>query len=57
MFFLPALGKQMQLCHILFTEPWKGILEVPCRMLERACLKETVSIEGKASRYYYKSGK
>ena len=28
--FLPAVGKQTQLCHILFTEPGKGIIEVPC---------------------------
>ena len=28
--FLPAVGKQTQLFHIIFIEPGKVILEVPC---------------------------
>ena len=30
--FLPRLGEQRQLFNILFTEPWKDNLEVPCRV-------------------------
>ena len=31
--FLPVVGKQTQLFHIIFTEPGKVSLEVPCNAL------------------------
>ena len=30
-FWLPTAGRRMQFFHLIFTQPWKGLLVQPCK--------------------------